>query len=225
MVVLGTIDIESSLLNTDDLIHTGCESAREFGEELAYQLLICVRGRMRPFSRMELLGSLLDPELKNIPQIATELPCDDVGKFLVNAIEEYVPESLREEESPIVLESPSKKQRSSLIAKYASAMTPKENASSEVSRYLGLQVKFPGVAEGEEDKNLLSWWRRNAPAFPSISELARLILSISATSAEPERRFSAAGNALRVKRCTLSPLTMTKTLFIHDNKHILSKHQ
>ena len=40
MVVLGTIDIESSLLNTDDLIPTGCETARELFLELERNWLI-----------------------------------------------------------------------------------------------------------------------------------------------------------------------------------------
>ena len=42
MVVLATIDIESSLRNTENLITTESASAREFGEELGRALSICV---------------------------------------------------------------------------------------------------------------------------------------------------------------------------------------
>ena len=82
-------------------------------------------------------------------------------------------------------------------------------------------MTFADKVAGEDNDNVLNWWRENSMAFPSISKSARIVLSIPATSAEPERRFSAAGNVLRVKRCSVAPLTMTKTLFIHDNKDVL----
>lgn len=228
MVVLATIDIESTLGNTESWLTSESESACEFGAEVAQELLLCVQKRMRPFSAMELLGAVLDPEMKSILQIRAEPPGENVSKFLLDSIHEYVPETVPEtldqEDSAIVVEQPSKKKRSSLIAKYASAIAPTESLSNEIDRYLALQVKFAENVGSKHEDNTLKWWRQNSPAFPSIAKLARTILSIPATSAEAERRFSAAGNVLRVKRCSMDPLTMTKTLFIHDNKDVLTMH-
>ena len=84
MVVLATIDSESSLRNTENLITTESDSAREFGEELGRALSICVEKRMRPFSEMERLASLLFPEMKGIPQITR------ASEFLLDSLYEYV---------------------------------------------------------------------------------------------------------------------------------------
>lgn len=223
VVVLAVIEIETSLRDTllDIRLASDGGDAENFEAELLQELLNCIENKMRPFSKMELLGALLDPQMKNISKIKAEFPSGDAAKFLVDAIRDYVPEISDNADLVTGVEMPSEDKRSSLIAKYSSPGTPTENVENEVSRYLGLQVKFADIP-GKGDSDYVSkWWRENATCFPSVSSLARIILAIPATSAEPERRFSSAGNALRERRCSMDPLTMTKTLFIHDNKSVL----
>ena len=220
MVVLGVIDIENSLKQLEDDAFLLDESdATEFKQEIARCLRECVSSRMRPFTKIELVAALLDPELKGIPKIRRSIPGEDASSFLHECIEEYLPGRLteNEEEIQIITEPAPKKLRSSLIAKYSASRSPFESLSSEVELYLASPITLGG-----EDQ-VLTWWSSNAKLYPSLSKLARIVLSIPATSAEPERRFSAAGNALREKRSQLSPMTMAKSLFIHDNKKFLPK--
>lgn len=186
---------------------------------------------MRPFNKMELLGAALDPEIKNIARIKDEIPERNMFNFIHDSIVEFVPEATVtvveetaiDEETAMVARKPPKKMRSSLIAKYSSSIPSEDNLSSEINRYLGFRVKLIEVSleERSDDEKLLSWWRQHAASFPKVAALARTILSIPATSAEPERRFSSAGNVLRERRCSIDPLNMSRILFIHDNRDLL----
>lgn len=221
LVVLAVIDVERSLQETiEEAILSPDSASAEFKGELAREVKQCVQGRMRPFTRMELLGASLDPEVKNIRQIHDEIPDESAANFLYEAIHEYVPESTSDEE--VATQPPFKQKRTELIARYSSSMTAEENVLNEVHRYMAHRVELRESTRKSDDDRVSTWWRENSTLFPRVAKLARVILSIPATSAEPERRFSAAGNVLRERRCSMSPLTMTKTLFIHDNKHFLT---
>ena len=219
MVVLGFIDIETSLRGEaeDDFLEEEEGESDQFQRDLCRQLN-CLQERVRPFTEMELLGALLDPEMKNIEKIRDESPSKNTAKFLLQAVKKYVSERFADEDTVIVsMDSPSKKQRCSLIAKYASLTRTNGTLRNEVDRYLAHVVQL----DNSSDNRVLEWWHANSTTFPTLATLARIVLSIPATSAEPERRFSAAGNCQRERRCSLEPITMSKSLFIHDNKLFL----
>lgn len=227
MVVLGILDMEESLRNLRDDEETSLTLDPEnsgFQRDLAGELLRCVRGRMRPFTEVELLASLLDPEMKNISQIKAEFVGEDISQFLFRSIQEHVPDTLFEDgDLQIVAHHPPKKQRSSLIEKYSSSATLTDRLLDEVNRYLALPVKLVETGDQYHEDRVLRWWRENAESFSTVTKLALVVLSIPATSAEPERRFSSAANMLRQRRCSMNPLTMTKALFIHDNTSVLAR--
>ena len=220
MLVLGVIDIETTLdgLHDDAALLTKA-SERQFQQELALQLKTCVIARMRPFTRIEILAALLDPELKSIPKVREEVPRGDPASFLQEAVQDFVSERGPDDEITIVTEPPPKQRRATLLAKYASSARSAPSSETEIELYLASPVSLKSQNAGGE--GVLAWWASNAKVYPSLVGLARKILSIPATSAEPERRFSAAGNAVREKRCRLDPTTMAMTLFIHDNRRFL----
>lgn len=63
----------------------------------------------------------------------------------------------------------------------------------------------------------LQWWKRNAGVFPYLSALAKVVLSIPASSGSTERHFSESGGLITKKKAQLDPLNAQKIMFIHDN--------
>jgi len=69
--------------------------------------------------------------------------------------------------------------------------------------------------------DLLEWWRTQTETCRRLSQLARAVLAIPATSAPSERIFSAAVVVLNCKRSSLSPHVVDKVIFVHENGHLL----
>ncbi|XP_063234924.1 E3 SUMO-protein ligase ZBED1-like [Bacillus rossius redtenbacheri] len=63
----------------------------------------------------------------------------------------------------------------------------------------------------------LAWWKNNKTRFPRVAPVAQHYLGIPATSVASERLFSKAGQVVTVKRQNLSPKTIEKLVFLHDN--------
>lgn len=69
--------------------------------------------------------------------------------------------------------------------------------------------------------NPLTWWKANAPRYPTLAKLAKSLLCIPATSTPSERLFSAAGNIASKKRASLSPEHVDMLTFLHCNHMLL----
>ena len=63
----------------------------------------------------------------------------------------------------------------------------------------------------------LIWWVNHRDSFPTLLQLARKYLSISATSVPSERLFSDASNHISAKRTRLAPDLVNKILFLKCN--------
>lgn len=68
-----------------------------------------------------------------------------------------------------------------------------------------------------KDETVLDFWRRSRGSFPCLAVCAQALLCVPCTSTPSERVFSIAGQTVTAKRVSLSPLTVTKVLFIHEN--------
>jgi len=71
----------------------------------------------------------------------------------------------------------------------------------ELARYKAMQVPAKHVTP-------LDFWKQHAAEFPLMSEVARRVLSISASSAQSERDFSSVGRTITDARSRLSPKTV-----------------
>ena len=84
----------------------------------------------------------------------------------------------------------------------------------EVTAYIEFKL-----TKQDKDSNfdVLSWWKKHASEFPNLSQIARIILSISASSADSERDFSTAGVVIQERRTHPNPVTVDDIIFLHSN--------
>lgn len=80
-----------------------------------------------------------------------------------------------------------------------------------------VQLFFTEAPIGKKD-DPLSWWRENEGRFPTLSNVARSLLCIPATSTPAERIFSAAGNICSQKRASLTRDHVDMLTFLSINK-------
>jgi hypothetical protein len=72
------------------------------------------------------------------------------------------------------------------------------------------------ILSDNEDFNILNWWGSNAARFPSLSELARILLMIPMTSVASESAFSTGGRVLDDYRMRLNDDTVEALLCTQD---------
>lgn len=97
---------------------------------------------------------------------------------------------------------------SALLAKHLKNTYEASSLEEEMSKFL--------VQKQNED-DALGFWRKNASSFPRLAAVAKVLLSIPATSASSESAFSVAGCLIRSRRASIAPHKVKKVLFIHDN--------
>ena len=62
----------------------------------------------------------------------------------------------------------------------------------------------------------LEYWGINHSSYPALSQVARKLLCIPATTTPAERVFSAAGNTVIPKRASLEPECVDQLIFLHS---------
>ena len=65
--------------------------------------------------------------------------------------------------------------------------------------------QYENFSTAAKTVNILRWWKRMANALPILSEFARSVLAILASSAKSERVFSRGSNIVTIKRTRLNP--------------------
>jgi hypothetical protein len=83
--------------------------------------------------------------------------------------------------------------------------------SDELDRYLLFEYEKNNL-----NAEPLQFWKNHQTHFPFLSQYARSILSIPATTTNVEREFSTAGWVLNQRRTSLKPEELDKILFIRS---------
>lgn len=98
----------------------------------------------------------------------------------------------------------------------------------ELEEYLqaeGLDIQALNEETGKiEYTNPLVWWKDHADDFPVVAKLARVFLSIPATSAPSERVWSEASQVISAKRASLSKSISSGIMFVKRNIKPLTKY-
>ena len=71
--------------------------------------------------------------------------------------------------------------------------------------------------------NPLQWWMRNEERFPKVAAVARRYLCAPSTSVPSERVFSATGNIVTKKQCSLLPENANCLVFLNKNLSLCEK--
>ena len=106
-------------------------------------------------------------------------------------------------------EIPWKKTKFELLSKHSSVDI---DQTREIQQYRCLSVPTDDP---------LKWWSTQSSTYKHLSQLARYILPIPATSAPSERIFSLAGVLVNAKRSALAPTVVDKVIFVHENSKYL----
>ncbi|CAG5037111.1 unnamed protein product [Parnassius apollo] len=185
-----------------------------------------------PITDKIVVAALLDPRFINLSQIDTYLEQKNTTRAAFLA--EYIKIHISGESTtmatlaPAVITSFSNESVLSKLSKKhscsgtSSILTSTEcnEADQECWMYLAA-----ANACDVKDDDILNYWQNKKKTFPLLSELARIMLAIPATSTPSERVFSIAGLTVTVKRSRLSPVRVNKIIFIHDNYTLCKKTQ
>jgi hAT family C-terminal dimerisation region len=111
---------------------------------------------------------------------------------------------------------PSKKARIDMFAELrdGSASDSNESTSTQLSGR-GELARYKALRVPAKHRTPLMFWREYAQEFPLLSEVARRVLCISASSAQSERDCSAVGHTITDVRSRLSPTKVEAVEIVH----------
>lgn len=174
-----------------------------------------------------IIATFLDPSAQSLPLIGEYLATNntDMVKLLTTKWLEF---NIELEEKVVVASNrkrrnlakstnqpgAAKRLRLELIKKYNESddMTAYRSIGDIIKREYGNYIKISEIVDDP-----LQWWKKNAVSFPYLSALAKVVLSIPASSASTERHFSESGGLISKKKAQLDPLNAQKIMFVHDN--------
>lgn len=207
LVLLFRVEIEHALeANSDD-----SAILAELKQRMRNAL-----GRRFPIHELYVVAAMLDPSFGHLRSVqnyladnntnAVELLSKYVNLYTDDAqVEQQTETTVGVDGAPPVDDCPWKRAKLELLSKHTPVNT---NRHREIQQYRCLSV---------QTDDPLKWWSTQVKTYPRLSQLARTILSIPATSAPSERVFSVAGLVINAKRSTLSPSVVDKVIFVHDN--------
>jgi hypothetical protein len=157
-------------------------------------------------------ATLLDPRLKNKEGLLSDEVKDRGIRTIRNMVTNTTPPPSVSDD----LEPPRKKALVNAATTAASddffddLFTMSHSSASvpdEVQAYL--------TATGDVITDLLQYWKGKELIWPKLSNVARVLLGVPATSTSSERTFSLAGRTLEERRSTLTEDSVDGLLFLH----------
>lgn len=71
------------------------------------------------------------------------------------------------------------------------------------------------------DEDILNWWKNHKSMFPKLSQLAKIILAIPATSLTMDELFNPCRYTNTQKKTALGEMFLENLIFIHDNYDLI----
>lgn len=220
-VVLGLA--ENLHVDTDDSL-----SVQDFKRTVKAAILR--RWNTDQLSPLLFLATALDPRFKLIKQLDDSLK-KNVTEMVISNVERVVGDvdCTMADLDVTIVDSVSSSQSSSS----QDLPVTKKAKPSALDILLGPEEDIRGRSIDDEvdayfhekvclrKTNILEWWKINEPRFPNLSQLAKAIIGIPATSTPSERLFSVAGNVVSKKRTCLNPENVDIILFLNKNLKFL----
>jgi len=175
--------------------------------------------RFHQIGSMGKLAMLLDPRTKDFSIFGNKFKKDCEQTLLQECLQ--IANNMKCIEKENSNNTPnSKKRKLQILLEDSTEQKTHQEDSFKVQIQLELYsyLRMPSISL-EED--VLSWWKANQHLFPTLTQLAKKYLCISATSAPSERLFSVGGNIVTDKRCLLSSEHIRSLICLHDNLDLL----
>lgn len=211
MALLFRSEIVSALSPNDD----DCEIVRGIKQRMRSAL-----NHRFPLLELYVVAAMLDPSQRHLAAVQDYLLENDVTavqllrKFIikyvetdsVNASAQMLTVALANDPTEV----PYKRAKRDLINKHAQSAS---YVDQELQQYRCLSVSTD---------DCLKWWSMQTRTYVQLSQLARAVFAIPATSAPSERVFSTAGITLSARRSRLLPSNVDKIIFVHDNVKLVN---
>lgn len=164
------------------------------------------------------IATVFDPRIRTLKNLCSENEKVRLHKLIIKDTKASFLKDDRELVDNInkfVEEPEPKKQKFSDLEEYFEC-SPSTSTSENVTleEELSLYINSKSITT---DTDPLTFWRNNKDTYKNLSQYAKYILSVPATSTPSERIFSITGKTLEKRRSTLSPTKVDKLLFLHYN--------
>ena len=104
---------------------------------------------------------------------------------------------------------------------FGNSIAAVQNRSSRLSLSEEIDTYFETASTFPHNKTTLDFWKVNKEKLPILTQLARIVLGLPATSASAESKFSISGSLLAANRSTLHPEKAKRILYVHDNYDLI----
>jgi hypothetical protein len=169
-----------------------------------------------PISDIVLLSSMLDPRFCRLDEIAHQLSARHETKsvFLERMCLKYCQCQPR----TAILDNPPPKRTkySDPLLEMVACNSIGEDVKDDLPEVMNEYLEFSSIRT-LNNENLLQFWKGREKDFPLLSTIARMVLSIPATSTSVERLFSKLGLIVTSRRAQLKPINVDKLILLHDN--------
>ena len=183
---------------------------------------------LKPFDcdALEAKALLLDPRFHH-GTLLSRLAYDEIVTVLNESLTTMFPDAdlSADDESHTQCTDmpPAKRKRTALEMMCVRKLSA--DAAKKKPAYVSLDEEFRRfLAEDEIDINAdpLDWWKSHAAVYPHISQLARRLLAVPASSTSSERMCSTSGHVAEQTRSTLTPRNVNMLVFLNKNAHLCS---
>lgn len=158
-----------------------------------------------PVRHLLLQCSFLDPRFKDLKFASKE------ERLLTK---KAISEKMKPEET-LAMERPAAKKRK---LNFLESMLSDQKMSQTTQKIASELEKYSEDSLAPIFADPIEWWKGQKNIYPSLSEVAKQVLSATATSAPSERRFKKASDLITKKRASLSPKSVEMMVFLFENK-------
>lgn len=94
-------------------------------------------------------------------------------------------------------------------------------ANTNLVKQIQQEIQFYKILDNERNANsvdVVHWWQNKSGQFPLLSNAARFIFAIPASSSSAENSFSSAGYIFSERRTNMAPRKLENFLLIRSNR-------
>lgn len=223
MILVGVLQLKAKLMEI------GSTTTNEVATIAVFILLKNIDKRLKITDEMT-TAAILDPAFQNLPAVIQYLAEQEITKIdLINKMcekygiqQEIVNVDLTASRSSSAIVQPAAKKVKRDFRSLLFTRSIQTQPAPIVANTIADELRMLAHEPAQIDEKINEFWLRKETDYPTLAKLAKIILTRHLTTARVESEFSSAGALVSARRAKLTPLTVQKTLFIHDNYHLIT---